>query len=377
MERWCYILKPNTKWYFYECCQAWNKPDDPNTYFRSLPKMGIGYHYNPYSLHRWKYECTNPDMETYNKYIECDNELEARKPNSANYFESRNLAPDAKILPAFKRMGLTVDAFRKIKNYNAMGLMEGFASGGLETMHETLIKCRAYEVFNRMTENTHVRQIRNDAYAIYTAWKICRRNHYDYKKNADEWFDLVNLLSKRGLDYHNPHYVCPTDLHGLHNHLLELEQRDEAIRRERERRDADERARERAREAMLSREEKNKEFIKRREKYFGIGICSDKGFTIVALKNIDEFEKEGEVMQHCVFRCGYYLKKDSLILSARDKNNNPIETLEVDLRDFRILQCYGKKDTHTPLHGAIVKTMNENMWQIKEIARGKRLAVAS
>ncbi len=121
---------------------------------------------------------------------------------------------------------------------------------------------------------------------------------------------------------------------------------------------------------MKKAKEAEQEFIKRREKYFGLSIAGA-GFTIVCLKSIDEFKHEGDTLQHCVFRCGYYDKKNSLILSARDADNNPIETIEIDLQSFKIWQCYGFKDSHTAMHNEIVKTMEDNMWQVKDIRLGK------
>lgn len=355
MERWCYVRKGNTPWKFYECCQAWNKPDNGNTYFRSLPKQGLGYHYNCYSLHRWRYECTDPDNDYYNKYIEEDNELEARMPNSANYFESRNLAPYAEILPAFRRCGLTPDAFRKVTTYNAMGLMEGFARRGLETMHETLLKCGAYEVFNRMTEIRYLHD-RDNKQAIYTAWKICRRNGYK-PKNMTEWFDLVNLLAEYGFDYHSPHYVCPDDLHDMHQRILRLVER---------KKDEME---------LKRRAVKNEQYKKRIAKYLDLVFKND-DLTIKVLPDIESFKAEGEHLGHCVYRCKYYEKENSLILSARGKRNKRWETIEVDLRTFTILQCYGYKDKHTERHKEIIDLVMENMWQIKERKLSKKAKVA-
>jgi len=373
MRKYCYVRKENTNWEYYEVCQAWNNPKYKKTFFRSLPKSCcINHPFNPYKLYDFSpsYDENGHCKQDERGYFLLDAkpcELEPRRVGGPNYFNTDTICPGAKILPAYKRMGASVRSLSKTP-FNMMGLCEHIVN----PMYETLLKCREYKLIDHITQYRNA----NNAYAYFTAWKICKRNGYDFKRNKktlDEWLDLVYLLIKRGLDYHNPHYVCPADLHGTHNRLVELEQRDEEIRRERERREADARARERARVAMLTREQKNEEFINRRKAYFGLGILSEKcGFKIVALQSIDDFEREAKIMKHCVFVGGYYLKEDSLILSARDENNRPIETIEVDLRTFRILQCYGTKDTHTPLHDDIVKTMNANMWQVREIAEGRK-----
>ena len=36
------------------------------------------------------------------------------------------------------------------------------------------------------------------------------------------------------------------------------------------------------------------------------------------------------------------------------------------------MQCYGVHDTHSALHDKIVKTMQDNMWRVREIASGKK-----
>lgn len=368
MQRWIYLRKDSTDWEFYEVCQAWNNPKYSLTHFRSLPKNGMGYHYNPYCLHQWRYECTNPDKWTYNKYIECDNELEARRAGGQNYFNTDNICPIGKtISKSFKRMGLNATAFKSIKNLTAIGAMERLSGKNYKPMYETLLKGKDYAVFDHITD----RCTEDRAVAYFTAVKICRRNNYDYKSNITEWLDLMSFVIKRGLDYHNPHYVCPADIHAEHNHYLELERREEERREEQRRRERIERMHEQTKKDMKNKEKVEKEFIKRREMYFGLQIDSDL-FTIVPLKSIDEFRYEGTYLDHCVFRCGYYKKESSLILSARDGHNNPIETIEINLNTFTIMQCYGVHDSHSALHDKIVKTMQENMWRVREIASGKK-----
>ena len=370
MERLCYVRRNNTPWTFYEVCQAWNSPKVGTTHFRSLPKKGIGcsWAYNPYSLHTWRLECTDPDNNYYNKYIECDNELEARRAGSQNYFNTDNICPIGKtISKSFKRMGLNATAFKSIKNLTAIGAMERLSGKNYKPMYETLLKGKDYAVFDHITE----RSSEDRAIAYFTAVKICKRNKYDYKSNITEWLDLMSFVIKRGLDYHNPHYVCPADIHAEHNHYLELERREEERREEQRRRARIERMHEQTKKDMKNKEKVEKEFVKRREMYFGLQIDSDL-FTIVPLKSIDEFRYEGTYLDHCVFRCGYYKKESSLILSARDGHNNPIETIEINLNTFTIMQCYGVHDSHSALHDKIVKTMQENMWRVREIASGKK-----
>jgi hypothetical protein len=44
-----------------------------------------------------------------------------------------------------------------------------------------------------------------------------------------------------------------------------------------------------------------------------------------------------------------------------------METIEVDLRDFRIVQSRGKCNMNSPYHDRIVDLMRDNMEQIRKI----------
>ena len=63
---------------------------------------------------------------------------------------------------------------------------------------------------------------------------------------------------------------------------------------------------------------------------------------------------------------GDFGRKDSLILSMRDKDGKRIETVEVNLRTFSITQSRGLKNNPTSRHEEIIDLVNSNMWQIKE-----------
>lgn len=199
--------------------------------------------------------------------------------------------------------------------------------------------------------------------------RICRKHRYNIE-NFTEWKDMYWMLQYLGKDLNNPKYICPANLHEAHNAVLAEYNRKEQREAERRRRQADEQARQDAERRMKEAKQEEEAFIERRQKYFGLCIAGE-GFSIVPLKSIDEFKQEGDTLNHCVFRCGYYSRAYSLILSARDKDNNPIETIEINLNGFSIVQCYGYHDSLTPLHNAIMDTMKENMWRVKEIAQGK------
>lgn len=75
---------------------------------------------------------------------------------------------------------------------------------------------------------------------------------------------------------------------------------------------------------------------------------------------------EGEAMHHCVHKMGYYKKENSLILSAKDKKGKRIETIEIDLKTFRVVQSRGVNNDNTPKHDEIIRLVNNNMDLIRK-----------
>lgn len=243
---------------------------------------------------------------------------------------------DFSIMPILERRGIDPHNMHGMKLTSLLPLMDEHPAV------ETLWKAGEYNM---------VKELKGDIELLWAQIKIIRRQGYK-PENCKEWADMVWLLRDLGLDDHSPKYLCPKDLHAYHQYLLE-----------RKRKEQDE-------TQLRNALRQEAVFVQRRKPYFGLSIPSEKGFTIVCLQSIKEFKHEGDVLQHCVFHCSYYNRPNSLILSARDSENNPIETLEIDLQDFIIRQCYGFQDKHTELHDEITKTMQENMWQVKAIAQG-------
>lgn len=67
----------------------------------------------------------------------------------------------------------------------------------------------------------------------------------------------------------------------------------------------------------------------------------------------------------CVFSSSYYLKEDTLVLSARI-GDAIIETIEVDLQSLKVIQCHGKYNQDTKYHKRIIDLVNANARLIKE-----------
>lgn len=119
--------------------------------------------------------------------------------------------------------------------------------------------------------------------------------------------------------------------------------------------------------------DKNEKYIKARSCFFDMTI-SDNLITCHVLQSVDEFYEEGTAMHHCVYANRYYEKQNSLILSARI-NDKRIETVEVDLKQMKVVQCYGACDKFTLYHDRIVNLVNNNMNMIKQCLTSKQIAI--
>jgi len=66
-----------------------------------------------------------------------------------------------------------------------------------------------------------------------------------------------------------------------------------------------------------------------------------------------------------VFSNSYFLKKNSLILSATIDGKR-IETVEVSLKTFEVMQSRGLNNSNTEYHDRIIRLVNENINLIRQ-----------
>ena len=79
--------------------------------------------------------------------------------------------------------------------------------------------------------------------------------------------------------------------------------------------------------------------------------------------------EEGEAMHHCIYRMKYWQKTDTLLMGARDKKGKRIESIEVNLREYKVVQSRGLQNQPTEYHDTILSLMKKNMKQIKAIRK--------
>lgn len=181
--------------------------------------------------------------------------------------------------------------------------------------------------------------------------KVANRAGYKVK-DASMWIDYIEFLEYFRLDTHNAHYVCPRNLKAAHDRLHKRWSAAEA-RLEKERQE---------REAL----ENEARYKAAKSAYFGICFGND-DIVVTVIQSVADMIEEGKVMHHCVG--GYHGKKDSLILSARDKDGKRLETVEVSLKTFQVVQSRARCNGTSPLHDDIVRLVTANMGQIREIAQ--------
>lgn len=247
--------------------------------------------------------------------------------------------PKLKLLPILKRNGLK-SSFHDI---TPSSLITSLLEGGISEM---LLKTKQYSLLKYL----HTKGGISHKWAI----NICNRNGY-IVKDASMWQDYLNLLDYFHLDTHNAKYVCPDNLKAEHDRLYKKRQAIEfKQRREREHLSA-------IKEKDRQREQIH-EFYKRIEKFFGMTI-TDGTITIQPLESVTQFYQEGKNMHHCVY--GYYKRKDCLILSARIENKR-IETIEVSLVTFQVVQSRGLCNQNTKYHDQIIGLVNKNIGLIRQ-----------
>ncbi len=96
--------------------------------------------------------------------------------------------------------------------------------------------------------------------------------------------------------------------------------------------------------------------------FFGL-VFTDSLICVKVIESVEEMIEEGRTMHHCVG--GYHKRKDSLILSATIEGKR-IETIEVSLKTFEVVQCRGVCNDNTEYHDRIIALVNKNANLIRQ-----------
>lgn len=259
----------------------------------------------------------------------------------AIYGEVYPVYPQVDILPVLKKYGLKKSFFNCVPSKLIRTLLQG------SNDYELCIKTNQISMLQHLS--------RQGSYQIKykPSFNICNRNNYIIK-DASIWEDYLDLLVYFGKDVRNAYYVCPKNLNKVHDALMQKKQKQRADRDRKE-----------AIKAAIKKKEDILNFYREKMKFFGIEI-KEGDITIHPLESITQFYLEAKAMHHCVFSNRYYQKSDCLILSARDSQGNRLETIEVNLKTFEIIQSRAVCNNVSEYHDAIIKIVKKNMNLIRQ-----------
>ena len=250
--------------------------------------------------------------------------------------------PGKKILPTIKRNGFKT-------SFHNVSPQELFTQILSSNTAETLLKTKQINVLQYY--------IKADSLAVTDSWnsiKICTKKGYIIK-DFSMWKDYINLLKYFGKDTNSPMYVCPTDLKLSHDKLVEKKRKVQLAMKYEE-----------MKKTMKASEKK---YQKNKKAFFGLQF-SDGEIVVKVLNSVKEFLEEGDTLNHCVFRSEYFNKKESLVLSA-SIGNTKLETIEISLKTFKIIQSRGKDNIATQYNSKIIKLVTQNLPKIEQITLKK------
>ena len=236
--------------------------------------------------------------------------------------------PRYKVLPTLRRNGFNGNFHDIVPTKLIPALLS-------DSRAETLLKAGQYPM---------LRYYLYHSFNIGEYWasiKICIRNGYTIE-DGSMWRDTIDLLRHFGKDTNSPKYVCPADLKVEHDKLVakrNLQRKHERTEQQR-------------RKAI----EDEKQYLKAKGIFFGLAF-TDSLICVKVIESVEEMAEEGRTMHHCVG--GYHKRKDSLILSATIDGKR-IETIEVSLKTFEVVQCRGVCNENSEYHDRIIALVNKN-----------------
>ncbi|HEY5500606.1 MAG TPA: PcfJ domain-containing protein [Candidatus Humimicrobiaceae bacterium] len=289
-----------------EVVQNWISPDGEVVNF-GLQVNGLSIYYD-----QWIY----------------NGEMEVRTPHHRHIINPVKIYPTKKLSQTVKRNGF------KSSFYNVSPVTL-FTSILTNRFTETLLKSNQIPMLKHVLAN---RSLKIEKY--WNSICICIRNGYIIK-DASMWIDYIDFLIFFGKDIRNAKYVCPANLAHVHDKYMNKKI-----------------------EKTIDLNKYEEQFRELKQQYFGIEF-SDRLVNIKVLDSVKQFAEEGLKMHHCVYKNEYFLKPDTLILSAQIDSKR-IETVEVSLESFNVIQSRGVCNKNSKYHKRIIDMVNKHTNQIRE-----------
>lgn len=272
---------------------------------------------------------------TIGYYRDCFNwgsDIELRNMNDVHHIIANTWHyPKYKAIPELRRNGMK----GTLPDCHPFELMKALLT---DARIETLMKSGNHKAIKYFIDNPKMLD------KCWNSHKIAMRHGYrinDYSL----WCDLITLLEKCGRDTRSTKYICPLNLKAEHDYWHDKSTTEEERRIKAEQ--------------LAKAKQKEEEFYKNKSCFFGI-VIKDNDIEISVLDSIEAYQAEGDAMHHCVFKCEYYARENSVILSAHDKDGNRIETIEFSLTEYKVVQSRGVCNKNTDYHDRIVNLVNAN-----------------
>ncbi|WP_168181924.1 PcfJ domain-containing protein [Duncaniella sp. C9] len=182
--------------------------------------------------------------------------------------------------------------------------------------------------------------------------KIAKRNGYEFK-DVRMWFDYIKMLERMGKDLNSPSLIAPQDLKTAHDIYVAKVNR-QRIKEQREI------------ERQQAIKDKTK-FEELKSRYFGMEM-TDGEIEIHSIDTINDYYKIGDKQSICCGTAKYYLKEDTLTLTA-SIGNKQIATIEISLDDYHIIQCRAFANEICEYTQQIAGIINANKKMIAERKR--------
>ena len=276
-------------------------------------------------------------MGCYMDSFAWNSELELRQNKEAYlYIADCYIYPKCKVIPKLSRNGLR-NSFFDIAPQKLMSALL------MDNRIETLLKVNDTKALR------HFIMHRDDLDFCWASYKIVLRNDYRIT-DIQMWVDYIRMLARNDKDIRNAHYVCPDNLQAEHD---KVRARLNAIQEREER--------ERQRMEAMKYETVFKEM---KRKFFGLSF-TDGVIVVSVLDSVEAYYQEGNALHHCVGQAKYYTKPNTLVLSARIDGER-VETVELSLETFKVLQSRGICNGNSPYHDAIINLVQKNVGLVME-----------
>ena len=226
---------------------------------------------------------------------------------------------------------------------------------------ETLLKLDYISLLKYVLNNKHRLKTLKE---YWSSIRIVIRHNYIIE-DAHSYMDYLRFLKTFGKDLHSPKYVCPRDFDKEHNKYVEKMR----VRRQKE---------ENLRNIEKIKNDKKKFLRDKREYVKYISKFKDIVFhipnvMIKPLMTLKEIERAGTDLKHCIFSSSYYNDRKSLLMCAYENDGRILETIQIDLNNFKVEQCRGLNNLPTIYNGDIINKVNDNMRLIKVAFKKKKI----